>query len=99
MYKNKGHIKVFNGSKFKIVSYLNEDNLITFTTSKNSNKYKEFIKENKLIAKENNSDVERNIKIIENEKEIDVLFNKLKETKAIPFFIPRKNKIIVQYTI
>ncbi len=100
MYKQKGLIKAFNGKKFKTVSYLKEDDKIIFTTSRNSKKYSEFIKENKAKIQINEDNVKiYDIEIIENEKEVDVLFNNLKSTKAIPFFIPRKNKIIVSYTI
>ncbi|MFV0314363.1 MAG: hypothetical protein ACK5I7_04580 [Anaerotignum sp.] len=100
MYKDKGLIKAFNGTKFKIVSYLNEGDSIIFTTSRNSKKYSEFKKNLKAkIEIDKNNTVEYDITIIEDEKEVDALFKKLKDTKAILPFIPRKHKIIVRYSI
>ncbi len=99
MYKDKGLIKVYNGFKYKTVSYLKEGETIIFTTSKKSNKYNEFIKDSKLKALIDGGEYEYNITIIEDDNIIDSEFNKLKSTKAIPFFIPRKNKIIVKYEI
>lgn len=97
MYENKGTVKVFNGEIFRVVSYINEDGVITFSTSQKSNKYNQFTKENKLIALENNIEVEYTCTIIEDKDEVDKIFKHLKKVKAIPFFIPRKNKIVVRY--
>ncbi len=99
MYNEKGTIKVYNGEKFKTVSYMNQEGVITFTTSQKSNKYNEFIKNNKLIALENGVEVEYTCTIIEDTEEVDKIFSHLKTTKVIPFFIPRKNKIVVRYNI
>ncbi len=97
MYKDKGLVKVFNGFKYRTVSYLKEGNTIMFTTSRKSNKYNEFIKAKKLKALIEGREHIYSITIIEDESTIDAEFKKLKDTKAIPFFIPRKHKIIVKY--
>jgi hypothetical protein len=99
MYGEKGLIKVFNGNKFKTVSYKNNNGLIIFTTSSKSNKYKEFIKTQKIKVNEDGDIKEYDVKILENVETVDMIFNELKSTKAIPFFIPRKDKIIVEYNI
>ncbi len=99
MYKDKGHIKVSNGTTFKYVSYLREGNDLFFTTSSKSNKYNEFIKENKMIVLEDGKEVEYDIIIKEEEGYVDEKFALLKKKRAIPFFIPRKNKVIVHFTI
>lgn len=99
MYEKKGLIKVFNGNKFKTVSYKNQNGLITFTTSSKSNKYNEFTKTEKIKVKEDGNIKEYGVTILEDVETVDMIFNELKSTKVIPFFIPRKNKIIVQYNI
>ncbi len=99
MYKDKGHIKVSNGKKFKYVSYLRDGNNLFFTTSSKSNKYQAFIKENKMTVLEGDNEVIYDITIFEDDAYVDQKFQELKTAKAIPFFIPRKNKIIVQFTI
>lgn len=99
MYKDKGLIKVFNGKKFKIVSYLKIDNTIMFTTATTTKKYKEITNTKQLKVVENN-EIKIYIPVLEeDEKVVDKLFKQLKTTKAIPPFIPRKNKIIIKYTI
>lgn len=97
MYKEKGHIKVFNGKKYKIVSYQNNKGLITFATSSKSHKFAEISKNHKI--KVNFSGRVKNylVKIIEDPEKVDVIFKELKKKKVIPFFIPRKNKVIIQY--
>ncbi|GAA0180144.1 hypothetical protein SH2C18_28900 [Clostridium sediminicola] len=99
MYEQKGLIKVFNGNKFKTVSYKNENGLITFTTSSKSNKYRELTKTHKIKVKEDGNIKEYDVLILEDIETVDKIFNELKSTKVIPFFIPRKDKIIVQYNI
>lgn len=99
MYEQKGLIKVFNGEKFKTVSYKNQNGLITFTTSSKSNKYNELTKTQKIKVKEDGNIKEYDVTILEDVETVDRIFNELKSTKVIPFFIPRKNKIIVQYNI
>lgn len=99
MYEQKGLIKVFNGNKFKTVSYKNQNGLITFTTSAKSNKYKELTKTQKIKVKEDGNIKEYDVTILEDVETVDMIFNELKSTKVIPFFIPRKYKIIVQYNI
>ncbi len=99
MYKEKGLIKIFNGEKFKVVSYLKEDNTIIFTTDNTSNKYSELKKNNKIKVKFSNTIEEYDFEMIEDDNEVDILFKKLKDKKAIPFFIPRRTKVIVKYKI
>ncbi len=99
MYKDKGHIKVSNGTKFKYVSYLRNGNDLFFTTSSKSNKYQAFIKENKMTVLEDGKEVVYDIVIKEEASYVDEKFKELKQKRAIPFFIPRKNKIIVHFTI
>jgi len=97
MYKEKGLIKVFNGKKFKIVSYHNKKGLVTFATSSKSHKYAEMRKSNKIKVKFDGKVKKYLVKLIEDPILVDPLFSELKKNKTIPFFIPRKNKIIVQY--
>lgn len=99
MLEKKGCLKVFNGNKFKIISYKNENSLITFTTSSKSNKYKEFKRTNKIKIKIEDREEEYRVKLIEDKDKIDEIFSSLKKEFVIPFFIPRKNKIIVQFSL
>lgn len=99
MYDNKGLIKVFNGKKYKTVSYQNKQGLITFTTSIKSNKYNELTKTKRIRVSEDGNIKEYAVTILEDEETVDKIFSELKSTKVIPFFIPRKHKIIVQYNI
>jgi hypothetical protein len=99
MYKDKGLIKVFNGRKYKIVSYRNQDGLITFTTSSKSNKYNELTQTRKIKVMEQNGEKIYDMQIIEEKSAVDEIFAALKSSKTIPFFIPRKDKIIVQYRL
>ncbi len=99
MYKDKGLVKVFNGKKYKIVSYLKTDNTIMFTTSVKTKKYAEITKTNELKVLEEGNVKTYIPKITEDEATVDKLFKQLKTTKAIPPIIPRKNKIIIEYTI
>jgi hypothetical protein len=99
MYNDKGLIKVFNGEKFKTVSYRQKNGLITFTTSNKSNKYKYFISTKNIKIMENGGEKTYNVTLIENESQVDKIFSELKKDKIIPFFIPRKHKIIVQYQV
>lgn len=99
MYEKKGLIKVYNGTKYKTVSYKNESGLITFTTSSKSRKYGEIKRTNKIKVNFKGQIDEYDVTVIEDVELVDVMFKDLKTVKAIPFFIPRKDKIIVQYTI
>lgn len=99
MLKEKGHIKVYNGKKYKYVSYLKDGNKYFFTTSSKSNKYSEFKKSNILTIKMGQVSVIADINIIEDTATVDKMFNILKEKRAIPFFIPRNNKVIVEFTL
>jgi len=99
MYNEKGLIKVFNGNKYKIVSYQNKKGLITFTTSSKSNKYNELTRTEVIKVKEGTKIKEYKVTIIEDTETVNTIFHELKSTKVIPFFIPRKNKIIVKYNI
>jgi hypothetical protein len=99
MYKEKGLVKVFNGKKFKIVSYKNTKGKITFTTSKNSKKFTSINQSGKIIVLENGTEKTYNVAIFKNKITVDQEFKALKKEKVIPFFIPRKNKIIMQYHI
>ncbi len=99
MYKDKGHIKVYNGNKYRTISYLNEDGVIMFCTSKLSNKYSSISKTNIIKVLEGSEELEYSCTIIEDENVVDEMFSKLKKTKTIPFFIPRKNKIIMKYSV
>jgi len=97
MYKAKGHMKVFNGEKFKIVSYLKEGDYVIFTTDRQTRKYSEFVLNKEIKILIGGTEKTYPVKIIEDEKVIDGIFRKLKKTWTIPFFIPRKNKVIVRY--
>ena len=99
MYENKGLIKVFNGEKFKTVSYKHENGTITFTTSSKSHKYKYFTSTKKINVLETDGEKTYDVKLIEDEAQVDTMFSELKADKIIPFFIPRKNKIVVQYQV
>lgn len=100
MYKEKGLIKVFNGEKFKTVSYLKEDNNIIFTTGNHTKKYSEIKNNNnKMRVLIDNVEKEYDVIFIEDTKAVDQIFAHLKATKAIPFFIPRKNKIVIKYEV
>lgn len=99
MYDEKGLIKVFNGAKYKTVSYRNKDGIVTFTTSNKSRKYQIISKEKKVRVLEKDSEKIYGCTLIEETELVDSLFNGLKEDKTIPFFIPRKGKIIVQFRI
>lgn len=98
-YKNKGLIKVWNGNKFKFVSYKNDDGHILFSTNSNSKKIKEIKEKGYIIVKDGNGCIEYHVNIIEDEKEVDKLFKQLKNEKVVKFFIPRKNKVIVEFYI
>lgn len=99
MYKDKGLVKVFNGTKFKTVSYRNTKGLITFTTSSKSKKFEHILKIGKINVLENGEEKSYPVNIIKNKSNVDKLFKELKTQKVIPFFIPRKDKIIMQYQI
>ncbi len=99
MYKNKGHIKVFNGFKFVTVSYLNEDNTIMFTTSSLSNKFHEFKTTKKIRVLENGVDKTYGVTINDEDSYVELVFKKLKKLRVIPFFIPRKDKVIISFSL
>lgn len=97
--KEKGLIKVFNGKKYKTVSYKLEGDTVYFTTANTSNKYRDFKSTGKIKVQNKNGYKEYDVNIIEDEKIVDETFSKMKSERTIPFFIPRKNKIIVKYKL
>lgn len=99
MYSEKGFVKVFNGEKFKTVSYLKEGNTIIFCTGNNTNKYGHIVKDNKIKVLEGDVEKVYDVELIEDKDKVDEIFATLKQRKAIPFFIPRKNKIVMKYKI
>ncbi len=94
--KKKGLIKVFNEKKFKTVSYKNEDRCIIFRTNCKSNKYNEFTKTGKIKLKHNNK---YDVTLIEDKESVDKIFYEFKKEKIVPFFISRKDKIVVKFYI
>lgn len=97
MYKEKGLLKAFNGQKFKLVNYQNKKGLITFATSNKSHKYAEITRNQKVKINFDGHIKKHPATIIEEATVVDEMFAQLKHDRVIPFFIPRKNKVIIQY--
>ncbi len=97
MYKEKGLVKAFNGKKYKIVTYQNKKGIITFATSNKSRKYAEITKRQKVKINFDGHVKKHPVTIFEDPTVVDQMFAGLKHDRVIPFFIPRKNKVIIQY--
>lgn len=98
-WKKKGFIGIFNGEKYKLVNFYNDNGLISFVTGLESKKYRE-IKEKETMLVRVGRDIYSFIpNIIDESNGKDEVFKVLKKARAIPFFISKNNKAVVQFSL